>query len=527
MGKSGEQLFLGELLKNQKNVDKNGEKIRKLAAKHNLPLSHAEGVSSFYLKKQSAVHVCTGLPCALNKNSSGRAMQEVLSGEHEEVSCLGYCDHAPVIVKNGRYYGVSSESLDPILQEDQEAITGGRDLFSYTRNDGLFALANILESGDKKGTVELLQKWKVRGMGGAGFPTYIKWKALLDSLGSEKYLIINAHEGEPGTFKDRTIMETRPYELLEAAVVVAQLTSIKEVIIALKYEYLNAEKILQTALRTMADYLARVMPDLKLPAIKIMRIPGYYVTGEETALLEAIEGRRSEPRIRPPFPAEAGLYGCPTLIDNVETLVYVLELFKNHFKAKSSTAPKKTYCLTGDVNKAGAYLVDYGISAHDLLYKYGETSPDELKALFPGGLSGGIVPANLSDVKLDFDSVRNIGAGLGTGSMIAISKDRCIVDVLGIVEGFFEKESCGKCIPCRLGTQEISAIISNLQTGRAGVDGIDEAQRYAATMISGSLCGLGQAAGRIFLDSLKHFRSEIEGHTRGICESNVCFKGGR
>lgn len=522
VAKKSEQLFLEELMERGKEVLGDRKKIEELAKKTDLPLWQAQSISSFYERESANAKVCVGLPCAMHSAGNDELLKDFLKDGHEKVSCLGYCDHAPVVMKDGKYYEFKGKPV-PIPESAHDG-AGETDLQEYSVKDGFLVLRKMLDRENRKAVLDLLQNSGLKGMGGAGFPTYIKWKAVTDSDDSQKYLVINAHEGEPATFKDRIIMETRPFDLLQAAIVTAAVIESEHVIIALKWEYLNAERILKKALDDLHSYLKVEIPEHPLPEIRIMRVPGYYVTGEETALLEAIEGRRSEPRLRPPFPAEAGLFGYPTLIDNVETVVYLLELLGHHFKNDSITAGKKAYCLTGDVSTPGAYFVDYGLKASDLLQKFGGVSSDTLKAFLPGGLSGGILPSSIADTTLDFESVRAAGAGLGTGSMIAVSKNRCMVQILDTVEEFFARESCGKCMPCRIGTQQLSAVLKDLQSGKADLDDLKTAEEDARTMISGSICGLGQAAGRMFLDGLKHFRSEMEDHVNGKCPAGTCFK---
>ena len=321
-------------------------------------------------------------------------------------------------------------------------------------------------------------------------------------------------------------MESNPFDLIEAAIITALTVGASKVIIALKYEYTDAEKALKTALESSTEYLNDKLERMQLPEIRIIRIPGFYITGEESALMEAIEGRRSEPRLRPPYPAEVGLFGKPTLIDNVETLVYFLGRLKEFYETGSKTAGDKAYCLTGDIENPGPYLLQYGALSSTLITQKGGTNISELKAILPGGLSGGVLPADNGSFSLDFESLKNAGAGLGTGSMIAVSRNRCMVEVMGNVESFFEKESCGKCMPCRYGTQELSKLFRNLRNGTATEADVTSAKDTASVMLKGSICGLGQASAKMFLDSVKYFNEEIRNHTVGDCEANVCFQEG-
>lgn len=525
---SREVEFLKDLMENSKNIEDSKERLTSLAEKHKVPLSRAESVWSFYRKDEAGLKVCTGLPCHLNSRLlNGDLMEKYPEGEREYVSCLGYCDQSPVVMENGKYYHVRNGEAEELREENNAGAHRQNSISDFISTGGFATLRKSLADLSDKRITELAREWDVHGLGGAGFPTYIKWKALSDSKSDERYLVVNAHEGEPGTFKDRVIMEARPFDLIEASLIVAEALGITRIIIALKNEYVNAEKMLKKALESSISHFSKEPLGVEIPKITISRIPGSYVTGEETALLEAMEGNRSEPRLRPPFPAEAGLYGKPTLIDNVETLVYFRELLKNHYSGESERTPEKAYCLTGDVESPGPYFLKYGSDVTTLLHDNGKTDFNSLKAILPGGLSGGILPASKANIALSFESVKGSGAGLGTGSMIALSNERCIVDVMENVENFFSTESCGKCFPCRLGTKEIRDLFSRLKDGDCTLDDIESAEKTASVMLAGSICGLGQAAARMFIDSAKYFRNEMEEHTKGVCPTNVCFAGGR
>lgn len=521
-----EEKFLQEIVEKSSRGELSKEKVKEMADAYGLPLYKAENIWSFYGHESRKVKVCNGLPCKLSdRYLNSHFVDKYPESEREYASCLGYCDHAPVVKNDGKYYQVRYENLVEIvpskMHPEREFVNH---LSDYINGGGYETLRRVMKEFSGEDVREIAKKLSLHGLGGAGFPTYVKWDAVSRAGNGDRYLVVNAHEGEPGTFKDRVIMETKPYELLESSIIVAHAVGANKVIVALKHEYENAERSLKKALSASISHFKDNPVGGKLPHISIMRIPGYYVTGEESALLEAIEGKRSEPRLRPPYPAEVGLYGKPTLIDNVETLVFFLEMLQNHLSGDES-APDKAYCLTGDVGKPGVYFMPYGSSSSDLLQGMGETPMEGLKAVFPGGLSGGILPSEKAGINLDFDSVRKVQANLGTGAMIAISDRRCMVDVVGNVEKFFESESCGKCIPCRLGTREISGLFSRLKDGEATPAEIERALGTAEVMLKGSICGLGQAAAKMYMDSIRYFRKEIEDHTNGECAAHTCFSG--
>lgn len=517
MVEQSEDNFLEEMLRESKNKIMGDEELSKLAVKHGLKNYEAENLRSFYSGSGKSPKVCVGLPCKLAQSRFGKALPGDIK-ESVEVSCLGYCDSAPVMMRDGKYFHLEGDRALEIEGKEYNL-----SLASYLDNTGFTSLERVLTDPTGDEIRKLARDFSLEGFGGSGFPAWVKWDAVAARASGTKYLVVNAHEGEPGTFKDRVILESRPFELIEAALIAARTVGAERIIIALKHEYIEAERILKKALLESENYIRDKFSGKNFPGIFIERIPGYYITGEESALLEAIEGKRSEPRLRPPYPADVGLYGKPTLIDNVETLVYFLSLLKEHYSG-GNKKQNKAYCLTGDVGKPGAYFYPYGTSS-EVLIENGEANFSDLKAILPGGLSGGVLPAEKARLDLDFKSVRSAGAGLGTGSLIAIGKDRCMVDVMDNVEKFFERESCGKCMPCRLGTKEISGLFSNLRAGKATHEDIERAEETANVMIKGSICGLGQAAGKMFLDSMKNFSGEITEHTNGTCKTGVCFEG--
>lgn len=529
MDRRNEAEFLEELLNNSDDNKNSREYVDQLATKHGVRAYHAENVWSFYAQKEGKVKLCTGLPCNLMKKSAGKDLLKKYPPEEiVEVSCLGYCDHAPVAWSDGKYYQIGNAGMRELdIHLKNPGFSQVESLQEFLDSSGFNALVMVLNRNDRDSILQLVDEFNLKGFGGSGFPAYVKWKAVSSSGEQEKYLLVNAHEGEPGTFKDRILMESKPFDLIEASLITAFTVGASNVIIALKHEYVEAEQVLKKALADSKEYLIEKFGITDLPGVRIIRVPGYYITGEESALMEAIEGRRSEPRLRPPYPAEAGLYGKPTLIDNVETLLYFLGRLREYNKNGSQDALEKAYCLTGDVKNPGSYLLKYGSPAVDLITQKGGTALSELKAVFPGGLSGGILPAEKGGINLDFDSVKSAGAGMGTGAMIAISKERCMVDVMESVEKFFEGESCGKCMPCRFGTQELSGLFGKLKHGTATNDDIQSALKTADVMLKGSICGLGQASARMYLDLIKYFKGEVEEHVSGNCPSNVCFQEAR
>ena len=499
--------------------------MERIAQAHGMAPAVVHSLATFYYPQgvPPATKVCTGLPCALRGSAEARERLEADGLECGGVACLGYCDRAPVVEKQGTYYTLAPNGLHEIEESRAAFVEAHAEgLAEYVRAGGYDGLKAVLKEEDHRRLLAVVEKAGLRGMGGAGFPAHLKWRAVSQSPIHDRVVLVNGHEGEPGTFKDRVIMERSPHLVLEGALIAAHVVGAGRVVIALKTEYRPAASVMGRALHELETFVRESGMSDQLPLISIQVVGGPYVTGEETALLEALEGRRGEPRLRPPFPAEVGLAGKPTLVQNVETLTLLPSLF-SHPEEHSF---RKVYCLTGDIAKPGAYTEHLGIPAASLLEKEGGGTPRGLKAFLPGGLSGGLLPASKVSVSLDFEPVKREGCGLGTGAVISIGEDRCIVEVLDIIGGFFAAESCGKCAPCRLGTLKLSALMASLRQGRATPADLEEGRGLAALMQETSLCALGQVAGKTFSDALKHLEDEIVAHTRGSCPAGTCPIGG-
>lgn len=496
-----------------------------LARRHNLPPSVVAGLRTFYFPEKDELRdeVCVGLPCALRRSGAGLAEA---TDERAHVSCLGYCAHGPVVRKGGHYYEQVPEGFEELPESTPEYVAAHLEhVDAYRARGGYTTLERYLAAPDPDDLVRRVEAGSVRGMGGAGFPAHVKWKAVRASSDPARVLLVNAHEGEPATFKDREILEREPHRVLEGALLAALAVGAIQVVVGLKSEYENAEWALAEALDELEVLSEERWPDITLPRIEVRPVPGPYVTGEETALMEALEGRRGEPRLRPPFPAEFGLNGRPTLVQNVETLASLPRLLGADAEAAIPSSAEKVYCLTGDVAHPGAYRHPLGIRATQLIEKDGGSLPWELKAFLPGGLSGGLLPAAKLDLPLDFESVRREGGGLGTGALIAIGRDRCLVEVLENLSTFFAAESCGKCVPCRLGTAKLERLLTKLRAGRATEGELEEGLALAQLLQETSICALGQVAGKAFADAMKYFPEEMRAHTRGECPAARCEGG--
>lgn len=477
-----------------------------------VPVSKVKSVSSFYDFDAGEDKMCNGLPCGLNQD---QAFLNSNRGRFKEEPCLGYCGHSPVFRINGKYFSRTRSVLTEIRESTAEYMNERREgTAEYLVHGGYSAMEQVLGMSDHSGVIEKVEKSGLRGMGGAGFPVARKWKSISRDRGTESYLLVNGHEGEPGTFKDRVIMELTPHGVVEGSYIVAIVNRLSTIVIALRADYRNAIASMERAMnsfRRRYEDLSRRIPAILTP------VGGGYVTGEETALMESIEGRRGEPRLRPPFPTEKGLNGKPTLVHNPETLSIIPKII-----ASPGYRVTKSFCLTGDVKKPGIYHETLGISAEELLHDRGGTSASDLKAFFPGGLSGSVFPASSLSMKLNFDSVGDAGGGFGTGAFIGIARNRCMVDITKRVAKFFETESCGKCAPCRLGTKEISVVMQKLSSGKGTKEDLEFGKKVATGMIEGSICALGQVAGKTFIDAVTRFSEEFASHVKSACPEGVC-----
>jgi len=356
----------------------------------------------------------------------------------------------------------------------------------------------------------------LRGRGGAFFPTGRKWAFVPkpDQLPKPHYLVVNADESEPGTFKDREIMDRVPFRFLEGCLIAAHAISSQHVFIYIRGEYEREFEILRDSLEAMrkADLLGGV-------TVVVHRGAGAYICGEETALLESLEGKRGQPRTKPPFPAIAGLYAAPTAVNNVEsitTATCVLELGGAEYAklgVENSTGTR-VFSLSGDVARPGNYELPHGISLRELIYDVGGGVPGgrELKAVIPGGSSTSVLTADDIDVKMDFTSLVEAGSSIGSAGVIVID-DRCCMVQLGIrVSQFYEHESCGKCTPCRVGTRWVTQILEKIEAGRGAQSDLDLLLSVCDRIMGKCLCPLGDAAAMPVQGFIKHFRAEFEHH---------------
>jgi NADH:ubiquinone oxidoreductase subunit F (NADH-binding)/NADH:ubiquinone oxidoreductase subunit E len=489
--------------------------LRALSERTGIPLYELQAVSSFYPHFRRTpppalrVGACRDLSCHLR--DSGRSLREVAAlcagrsdVEFEEISCPGQCDRAPACLVND--VPVAPEEVEGFLANPSsapaaEGTTTPRRWRSdpYAGPDQRYdELRKLAVSRDFDGMIGRITDSGLRGMGGAGFPTGRKWELVRAEAATPKYVVCNADESEPGAFKDRVILEELPHLVIEGMALGALAVGAEEGWIYIRHEYLRPREQLQRAID--AAYASGVLGENVCGSglrfdLRIFVSPGGYILGEETALLEALEGRRGEPRNKPPFPGVVGLHGKPTLINNVETLAHVPRIL-----ATGST-DLKFFSVSGDVNEPGVVEAPLGTSLRELVERVGGLRDGaEIQAFLPGGASTGFLPGDRADIAMDWESLREADTALGAGAVVVVGAGADLLDLGRNLTAFFRNESCGKCVPCRIGTEKAVRLIeSGAREDLARLPQLDEAMRET------SICGLGQVALTPVLSVLQHF----------------------
>ncbi|MBI4301583.1 MAG: NADH-quinone oxidoreductase subunit NuoF [Chloroflexi bacterium] len=406
------------------------------------------------------------------------------------------------------------------------------DIDQYIARGGYGGFVKAL-SMTPEAVIEEVQKSGLRGRGGAGFPTGTKWQFCRNSPGTLKYIICNADEGDPGAFMDRSVLEGDPHAVLEGMLIGAYAMGASEAIIYCRAEYPLALKRLYHAIEQMEDYGLLgdniLGTDMKLH-IKIKEGAGAFVCGEETALMAGVEGKRGMPRPRPPFPAQSGLWAKPTNINNVETWANVSiilaqggDWYASYGTEKSKGT--KVFALAGKINNTGLIEVPMGISLREIIYDVGGgiLGDKAFKAVQTGGPSGGCIPASALDSPVDYESLAALGSIMGSGAMIVMDEDTCPVDICRYFLNFTQKESCGKCTPCRVGTRQMLGMVERIATGHGKPEDLDKLLELANTVNLGSLCGLGQTAPNPVRTTIRYFQEEYKAHImEKRCPSLLC-----
>ena len=408
----------------------------------------------------------------------------------------------------------------------------------YIIHDGYQALGSVLSTMKPADVIDVVKKSGLKGRGGAGFPTGLKWGFVADAAGDKRYVICNADESEPGTFKDRLILEGDPHSIIEAMVIAGYAVGADEGYIYIRGEYTLAQARLLKAIlqaKEMGFLGENIFESGFNFELHVHGGAGAYICGEETALIESIEGKRGEPRPRPPYPTTNGLWDKPTLVNNVETLANIPPILRNcadWFKSfgTPSSPGTKVYTILGNVNNTGLVEVPMGITLREVIsiYAKGMKNGSHFKLAQTGGSSGSIIPSVLQDTPMDYDSYTKAGVSMGSGALLICSDETCVVDLAKVLLNFFRFESCGKCNPCRIGNQRAYQILNAISEGLGSTKDTHDLQEISKWLYEMSNCGLGQTAGSPLKDIMNYFRAEVDAHiTNKVCPAGVCPMSGK
>ncbi|HEY7678428.1 MAG TPA: NAD(P)H-dependent oxidoreductase subunit E [Candidatus Methylomirabilis sp.] len=512
--------------------------LREIARARDIPPDHLHALAASYPyfrlapPKRLEVQVCRDLSCHLRgaadlAEAARRAAREACGADWrvEGVSCLGRCDGAPALAVNGRILShrdrarlldaVRRGAAGPLPEAPLRAARHPEALIDPYPGEAerYGALRALRVSGGHEMILAELHASGLREIGEAGFPAGSNWETVRGAPEEGKAVVCNGGESGPGTFKDRYLMQAYPHLVWEGMLVAAAVVGARRAVLAIRHEYGGCREALEAEREVIQELslLEQSPCDLEL-----FVSPGGHLCGEETALLEALEGKRAEPRATPPFPATHGLHGRPTLIHSVETFAFVpviLALGGAWFAGQGVNGAKglKYLTLFGDVERPGVYEVSLGITAREFIERYGGgvSGGRALKAFMPGGAGGGFLPAALADLPLDFAPLAEAGSRLGAGAVVAIAEGRDMLDLALNVTRFFRDASCGKCAPCRAGSEQIVRILEAAPGDAAGGQQVPPIAELAATMLGTSICRLGRAAPLAIITLLKHFAAEL------------------
>jgi len=536
------------------------EELKRIADRRGLALRDVHAIASYYPHfhlqppAKVVVKICDDMTCHLRGASAlQRKLEQRFQGMSENeltirnVSCVGRCDHAPSFVINDRYYdGFSPDGAVSAVMQTIGGVPPQGSSYRFREMklasdpyDGekpYSALRKFVQSRDWPGLLSCIKAGGLRGMGGAGYPTHQKWEAVRNSPSPDKYIICNADESEPGTIKDRYILTQLPHLVIEGMALAGLCVGAKRGYLYIRHEYQEQEAILNAELLRCYEkgLLGRKILGTELSFDITMFIsPGGYICGEETALLEAIEGKRAEPRNKPPFMASVGLWGKPTVINNVETLAFATamaakgpEWFNSH--GANGFTGLKFVGITGDVQKPGIYEVPMGTKYSELISEYGGGTPPGRKLIgfAPSGPSSGYLPASMADLPLDWQTLSKAGSMVGSGAIVVCAEGRCMLDMALNAVRFYRNESCGKCVPCRIGSQKLVEILEGWTRGNYKRTDLPLVEELSHALRQTSICGLGQILPAPIQSVLQHFRPEVEEHLfNRYCPAGVCFEG--
>ena len=534
---------------------------------------------------KSHVLVCGGTGCT--SNGSAKIREELarqLKANHMEddvqiveTGCFGLCAVGPVVIvypEAAFYSGVHADDVTDIVNEhlikgrlvtrllhtervgeppvkaltDTEfyrrqtrvalrncGVIDPENIDEYIARDGYAALIKCLTEYEPQHVIDMVKASGLRGRGGAGFPTGTKWQFVKNAAGDVKYVCCNADEGDPGAFMDRSVLEGDPHSVIEAMTIAAYAVGGTQGYIYVRAEYPIAVDRCRIAIKQAREYglLGKNILGTDFSFDIELRLgAGAFVCGEETALMVSVEGNRGEPRPRPPFPANKGLFGKPTLLNNVETYANITQIIRNGpdwFASMGTEKSKgtKVFALGGKIVNTGLVEVPMGTTLREIVYDIGGGIPKgkQFKAAQTGGPSGGCIPPRHLDVPIDYDKLIEIGSMMGSGGLIVMDEDTCMVDIAKFFLEFTVDESCGKCTPCRIGTKRLLEMLNKVTDGTATMEDLDKMEELCYYIKENSLCGLGQTAPNPVLSTLRYFRDEYETHIKEKrCPAKVCKK---
>lgn len=519
------------------------------------------------------LNVCMAAGClALRSDALKSALDEEVKRSGAAcrvrgVGCMGLCSLGPLVAAEPGgvlYRNVTAESAPALVtspeSEDAKKLVCSREqaffqrqtnvvlensgkidpekIEEYIAEGGYEALVRVLSEKSPNEIIQEISKSGLRGRGGAGYPTGLKWGTVAKTTGLTKYVICNADEGDPGAFMDRSVLESDPHRVLEGMIIAGYAVGASRGYIYVRAEYPLAVKRLGIAIREARrlGFLGSQICNTKLNFDIEVRIGGgAFVCGEETALIASIEGRRGMPRPRPPYPAQSGLWDMPTLINNVETFACVPAILRRGGEWFAGVGTKKSkgtkvFALTGKVRNVGLIEVPMGMTLRQIIFEIGGGVPEgrRFKAVQTGGPSGGCIPEQFLDLPVDYESLKDVGSIMGSGGMIVMDDSACMVNVARYFMEFCMSESCGKCIPCRSGTAQMYDLLTRITDGSATIRDLELLEELCDMVASTSLCGLGQSAPNPVVSTLRYFREEyIEHIEQKLCRAGVCECGSR
>ncbi|MBM3709208.1 MAG: NADH-quinone oxidoreductase subunit NuoF [Actinobacteria bacterium] len=531
-------------------------------------------------KDQLMISLCSGTGC---KAAGSDYIYDILKEEVKKVQpnikkeiiirrtgCHGFCEKGPLIIfypQDICYLGATEEDIPLVVSEtlkgnliekllyktDESKLVlkefdipfykyqkriilannskiDSKSIGDYILFGGYRALSKALKEMNPEEVLNEVKESGLRGRGGGGFPTGLKWDITRKAKGDPKYMIVNGDEGDPGAYMDRSILEGNPHSVLEGLIIGAYVVGASKGFIYIRQEYPLAIENMGIAITNAQKhgFIGNNILNSEFDFnVEIYQGAGAFVCGEETALIRSIEGKRGMPRPRPPFPANEGIYGKPTCINNVETYANIPHIILNGSKwfngiGTDSSKGTKVFALTGAVNNTGLVEVPMGISLRDIIYKIGGgiKGNKKFKAIQLGGPSGGCIPEKYLDVEVDYEKVKEVGAMMGSGGMIVLDEDICMVDMARFFMDFIQDESCGQCVPCKIGTRRMLEILERITRGKGEQDDINKLEKLAKVVKETSLCGLGKTAPNPVISTLRYFRNEYEEHilTKKSCE---------